>query len=154
MTRNEPRPDDPVPGIVASGRQITADDVEMIWADFIERRYSWQETSARALALVETVNVPSHVVNGALLDLYYLWQPDAVRDLGAHRAMREAWRETVKRYDADPLEWDRPFYQDMLRRRAAEHGTKSARDLALQLVSDRLLRQKDADAVLDDLPSA
>lgn len=153
MTQDERPPVDPVSTIVASGREITADDAEMIWADFIDGRCTWQETSERALALVETVNVPSHVVNRALLHLYYLWQPDAVRDVDLHKAMRETWRAAVKEYDADPIEWDRPFFQDMLRRRVAKYGVHNARDLAALLVRDGLMRHEDADAVLDD-PSA
>ena len=50
------RPPDAVPGIVASGREITRDDVEMLWSGLISGHYTWQQTSDRALALIETVN--------------------------------------------------------------------------------------------------
>jgi hypothetical protein len=76
---------DPVPRIVASGREIARDDVEMLWSDLISARYTWQETSERALALIETVNVPEHIVNWGLMDLYYLWWPGAARDVESHR---------------------------------------------------------------------
>jgi hypothetical protein len=92
----EHRRPDPVAEIVASGREITRDDADMLWSDLISGRYTWQETSERALALIETVNVAEHIVNWGLMELYYLWQPGTARDAESQVAKREAWRQVVR----------------------------------------------------------
>jgi hypothetical protein len=146
MTSN--RPPDPVPEIVASGREITRDDVEMLWADLINGCYTWQETSQRALALIETVNVDEHIVNWGLMDLYYLWQPGTARDAESQRAKREAWRARLREYDADPDGWNRAYYRDMLVEHAGQFGYDKARSIGRRLGADGLLHDNDVDAAL------
>lgn len=149
----EPRLPDPVSGIVASGREITREDVEMLWADLIEGCYTWQETSERALALIDTVNVPEHIVNWGLMDLYYLWQPGTARDAESQRAKRESWRAKLRIYDADPGGWNRRYYRDMLVHRASRSGHDAAAMFGRQLVSSGLLQDTVVAAVLNEVTS-
>ena len=144
----EHRPPDPVPEIVASGREITRADADMLWSDLINGRYTWQETSQRALALIETVNVPEHIVNWGLMELYYLWQPGTARDAESQDAQREAWRARLWEYDADPDGWNRRYYRRMVVEHAGRFGSHEARCFGRRLVADGLLRDSDVDAAL------
>jgi hypothetical protein len=151
---SEDRRLDPVPGIVASGREITRDDVEMLWSDLISARYTWQETSERALALIETVNVPEHIVNWGLMDLYYLWWPGAARDVESHKAKREVWRAKLREYDADRDGWNHRYYRDMLVRHTDAFGYTKAARLGRLLVTSGLLQGSDVQAALEDFRRA
>lgn len=143
-----PVPHDPVPAIVSSGREIDRDDIEMLWADLIEGRYTWQQTSERALAFVETVNVPNHIVSWGLMELYHLWRSDTAPDLDLQRDRREQWRAQLREYDLDPAEWDFSYYRRMLVGHFERCGVSSAERFATELILDGYLRQSDADFVL------
>ena len=145
---------DAVPEIVASGREITRDDVEMLWSDLISARYTWQETSERALALIETVNVPEHIVNWGLMDLYYLWWPGAARDVESYQAMREAWWAKLREYDAEQVGWDHRYYREMVGRHAAEFGDDKAACFGRALVASGLLEDSDIEAALQGFRGA
>jgi hypothetical protein len=145
---------DPVPGIVASGREITRDDVEMLWSDLISARYTSQETSERALALIETVNVPERIVNWGLMELYYLWWPGAARDVKSHMAKREVWPAKLREYDADRDGWNHKYYRDMLVHHADEFGYNKAACFGRHLVRSGLLQDSDVEAALQDFRGA
>jgi hypothetical protein len=151
---SEDRAPDPVPGIVASGREITRDDVEMLWSDLISGRYTWQETSNRALALIDTVNVPEHIVNWGLIDLHTLWRAGAARDAESYRAMREAWRAKLRVYDADRDGWNRRHYRDTFVQHAETFGYDKAARFGRRLARSGLLQDSDVDAALQDLRDA
>ena len=80
--------------------KVTRHDVEQLWSDVIGGRRSWQDTSARAEALVERVNSENPIVNEGLLTLYYLWQPGAARDAASLSSRRDAgvmsWLSTTR----------------------------------------------------------
>jgi hypothetical protein len=86
----------------------------MLWSDLISGRYTWQETAERALALIETANVPEHIVNCGPMELYDLRQPATKWDAESQRAKREAWRAKLQECDGDPDGWNRRYYRDML----------------------------------------
>ncbi len=150
----EDRTPDAVPGIVASGREITRDDVEMLWSDLISGHYTWQETSERALVLIETVSVPEHIVNWGLIELYDLRRPGAARDAESHRTKREAWRAKLREYDADRDGWNRTYYCDMLVHHADRFGYDKAARFGRRLAAAGLLQDSDVDATLHDLRGA
>jgi len=62
-------PSDPIPEIVASGREVVAEDVEPLWSDLMEGRSTAQQTAMRARMLMETANA-THVANWGLSSLY------------------------------------------------------------------------------------
>jgi hypothetical protein len=129
--------------------EVTRHDVDQLWSDVIGGRRSWQDTSARAEALVARVNSENPIVNEGLLTLYYLWQPGAARDAASLSSQRERWRDELAEYDADPAAWMRCYFQRMLvsyadRRRAPEAGAFGAK-----LVAQGLLAATDVDQVLD-----
>jgi hypothetical protein len=150
----EDRAPDAVPGIVASGREITRDDVEMLWFGLISGRYTWQETSQRALALIETVNVPEHIVNWGLMELYELRRPGAARDAESHGTKRDAWRAKLREYDADRDGWNRTYYRDMLVHHADKFGYDEAARFGQKLLTSGLLQDSDVDAALQDFRGA
>jgi hypothetical protein len=150
----EDRAPDAVPRIVASGREITRDDVEMLWSGLMSGHYTWQETSERALALIETVNVPEHIVNWGLMDLYDLRRPGAARDAVSYRTKREAWRAKLREYDADRDGWNRTYYRDMLVHHADKFGYDKAARFGGRLATSGLLQDSDVDAALQDLGGA
>lgn len=122
----------------------------MLWADLTDGRYTWQETSQRALALLDTVCVPNHIVNSGLMSLYYLWQPDAARDTASQWVEREPWRAMLREYDIDPAERDFSHYRQMLTGSVERRGVDEAREFGAWLVSDGLLRDSDLQTALRD----
>ena len=144
-------PYDAVPDILASGREIHRNDCEMLWADLIEGRRTWQETFKRAEALVSTANVPNPIVNWGLLSLQGLWQDGVPRDPESQTAAREAWRQSLREQDADRDGWYRRHYQDMLLRHGREFGCDRAASFGAKVVRDGLLTTADVDEVLEQL---
>jgi hypothetical protein len=122
----------------------------MLWADLFDGRYTWQEASQRALPLLDTVRVPNDIVNSGLMDLYYLWQPDAARDPASQWVEREHWRAMLPEYDIDPAEWDFSHYRRMLTEVIKRRGVDEAREFGALLVSDGLPLDSDVQTALQD----
>jgi hypothetical protein len=127
---------------------VTRHDVERLWSDVIGGRVSWQDTSARAEALVERVSSENPVVNDGLVALYYLWQPSVARDAASLSARRERWRAELGKYDADPTAWMVSYFQRMLLGYGEVHGEPAARAFGAKLVAQGLLPAVDVDQVL------
>jgi hypothetical protein len=128
--------------------QVSRHDVERLWSDVIAGRVSWQETSARAEALVERVNSESPVVNWGLLTLYYLWQPGVARDAETLSASRDRWRAQLDEYDADPAGWMQTYFQRMFVDHAQVHSQQAARAFGAKLVAQGLLAATAVDQAL------
>jgi hypothetical protein len=141
---------DPIRKIVASGREVVAEDVEPMWSDLIDRRSTAQQTAARAQMLMETANA-THVANWGLSSLYHLTfrsVPEAEDVSLAH----ERWRRHVHEYQADPNAWDRNYYRRMITDFAKSHGTERARAFGSKLVAAGALQDADVAVALAQDP--
>ena len=141
---------DPIPEIVASGREVVTEDVEPLWFDLIDGRSTAQETATRERVLMETANA-THVANWGLSSLYaitFRGLPAAVDVSVAH----ESWRRHVREYQADPDAWDRNYFQRMVIDFAQRHGTERARAFGGKLVALGELRDADVAAALAQDP--
>jgi hypothetical protein len=141
---------DPILEIVASGREIVAEDVEPLWSDLMDGRTTARETAMRARMLMDTANA-THVANWGLSSLYAVtsrWMPAAGDVSVAH----ERWRRHVREYQADPDAWDRSYYQRMIIDFAKRHGTERARMFGRKLVASGELRDADVAAALAQDP--
>jgi hypothetical protein len=141
---------DPIPEIVASGREVVTEDVEPLWSDLMAGRSTARETARRARMLMETANV-THVANGGLSSLY------AVTFRGVRAAedvlvAHERWRRHVREYQADPDAWDRNYYQRLIIGFAKRYGTERARAFGGKLVASGELRDADVAAALAQDP--
>jgi len=137
---------DPIPEIVASGREVVTEDVEPLWFHLMHGRSTAQETATRARMLMETANA-TPVANWGLSSLYaitFRGVPAAVDVSVAH----ELWRRHVCEYQADPAAWDRNYYQRMVIDFAKRHGTERARAFGGKLVASGELRDADVAAAL------
>lgn len=141
----------PISGIVESDREIHRGDCEMLWADLIEGRRSWQDTSQRAEALLATAQVPNPIVNSGLLSLYYLGQDGVPRDPESQTVRREAWRQALREQDADRDGWYRRHYSSMVHAHGVRFGRDPAASFGSKLVHSGLLATADLDAVLAQL---
>lgn len=137
---------DPIPEMVASGREILLGDVVTLWSDLLSERRTAKETAARAQVLLDTVNA-SHVANLGLSSLYHLTYRGAPAPediLAAH----ERWQQHLREYQADPEAWDRRYYQRMIVAFAKSHGIERARAFGGRLVATGMLRDADLIASL------
>lgn len=139
---------DPISEIVASRREVVAEDVEPLWSDLMSGRKSPKETARRAQLLMETVNA-THVANWGLSSLYALTFR-GMRGAEDVSVAHEQWRRHVTEYQADPEAWDRRYYQRMIVDFAQRHGTERAKALGDTLVASGELRAADVAAVLPD----
>jgi hypothetical protein len=141
---------DPIPAIVASGREVVAEDVEPLWSDLMEGRSTAQEAAMRARMLMDTANA-THVASWGLGSLHAVTLggvPAAEDVLVAH----ERWRRHVRQYQADPDAWDRSYYLRMIIDFGKRHGTERARAFARKLVESGELRDADVAAALAQDP--
>jgi hypothetical protein len=142
---------DPILEIVASGREVVPEDVEPLWSDLMDGRSTTQETAMRAQMIMETANA-THVANWGLSGLYAVTfrGVPAPEDVSvAH----ERWRRHVREYQADPVAWDRNYYQSMIIDFAERHGTERARAFGGKLVASGELRDADVAAALAQDPN-
>lgn len=141
-----PDSSDPVPEIVAPGREVVTEDVEPLWSDLMAGRSTAGQTATRARMLMETVNA-THVANWGLSSLYGLTMrgtPAAEDVLAAH----ERWQRHVREYEADPDAWNRNYCREMITDFAQRHGTERARTFGRKLVAAGELRDADVSAAL------
>jgi hypothetical protein len=90
---------DPIPEIVASGREVVAEDVEPLWSDLMDGRSTAREAAMRARMLTDTANA-THVASWGLSSLRAVTLRGvlAAEDVSvAH----ERWRRHVREYQAD-----------------------------------------------------
>ncbi len=59
-----------------------------------------------------------------------------------------SWRRELRRYDADPGAWDRPYLRKLLTSFAQGHGSDRARVFGMKFVARQLLRPEDIDAAV------
>jgi hypothetical protein len=116
---------DPIPEIVASGREVVAEDVGPLWSDLMEGRSTARQAAMWARMLMDTANA-AHVASWGLSSLHAvtLRGVPAAEDVSvAH----ERWRRHVREYQADPDAWDRSYYRRMIIDFTKRHGTERAR---------------------------
>ncbi len=141
---------DPIPEIVASGREVVADDVEPLWSGLMEwAKHRPGDSHAGA-------NADGHRERNARGELgveqpvcRHFSRVPAAEDVSvAH----ERWRRDARGYQADPDAWDRGYYRRMIIDFAKRHGTERAMAFGRKLVASGELRDADVAAALAQDP--
>lgn len=142
---------DPLLEIVASGRSIVPEDVELLWSDLMDGRSTPQQTASRTRLLMEAVSA-AHVTSWGLSSLYAL-TVRGVAEADVVASAYDRWRRHVRDYEAAPDAWDRRYYQRMVIDFAERHGTGPARALGVKLVAAGEMQAEDLAAALAMNPS-